>query len=47
MSHETMRTAFVIVALDDLDIMVADIGNEYLNVSLRLLGRSLGMNAIE
>ena len=31
MSHDSVRIAFLIAALNDLDILSADIGNAYLN----------------
>ena len=34
-SHDSVRIAFLVAALNDLDILVCDIGNAYLNAPCR------------
>ena len=34
-SHESVRIAVTVAALNDLDVLVADIGNTYLNADCR------------
>ena len=34
-SHDSVRIAFLVAALNDLDIMASDIGNAYLNAPCR------------
>ena len=49
-SRESVRIAFTVAALNDLDVLVADIGNVYLNVDYHekvytIAGPEFGSNA--